>query len=86
MEDTKDLKVLVAEDMALNQLLMKTVLDDFGFECDIVSNEKIAIEKLKVKSYDLILMDLQMPVMNGFEATSYIRNTMINDTYYCTNG
>lgn len=72
----KHIKVLVVEDMALNQLLMKTLLDDFGFEKDIAENGKIAIEKLQTTSYDIILMDLQMPEMNGFEATEYIRNTM----------
>ena len=72
----KDIKVLVVEDMALNQLLMKTLLDDYGFERDMAANGKIAIEKLETKSYDIILMDLQMPEMNGFEATDYIRNTL----------
>jgi PAS domain S-box-containing protein len=72
----KNIRVLVVEDMALNQLLMKTLLDDFGFERDIVSNGKLAIEKLVTNSYDIILMDLQMPEMNGFEATEYIRNTL----------
>jgi len=75
-EELKHIKVLVAEDMALNQLLMKTLLDDFGFERDIAANGKIAVEKLAKKDYDIILMDLQMPEMNGFEATEYIRNTM----------
>ncbi len=74
--EIKNIKVLVVEDIALNQLLMKTLLDDFGFERDIADNGKIAIEKLETKSYDIILMDLQMPEMNGFEATEYIRNTM----------
>jgi len=74
--ETKNIKVLVVEDIALNQLLMKTLLDDFGFERDIAGNGKIAIEKLQNKSYDVILMDLQMPEMNGFEATEYIRTTM----------
>jgi len=74
--EIKDIKVLIVEDMALNQLLMKTLLDDFGFEHDIAENGKIAIEKLKNKSYDVILMDLQMPVMNGFEATEYIRKKL----------
>ncbi|MDO9594409.1 MAG: response regulator, partial [Lutibacter sp.] len=72
----KKIKVLVVEDIALNQLLMKTLLDDFGFECEIASNGKIAIEKLQNNSYDVILMDLQMPEMDGFEATDYIRNTL----------
>ncbi|HEX8515513.1 MAG TPA: PAS domain S-box protein [Bacteroidia bacterium] len=72
----KNVKILVVEDIALNQLLMKTLLEDFGFEMDIASNGKIAIEKLKDNSYDIILMDLQMPEMNGFDATEYIRKTL----------
>jgi len=72
----KDIKILVVEDIALNQLLMKTLLEEFGFELDIAGNGKIAIEKLKSNKYDIILMDLQMPEMNGFEATTYIRKTM----------
>jgi PAS domain S-box-containing protein len=78
-EEIKDLKVLVVEDIPLNQLLMKTLLDDFGFERDIADNGKIAIEKMQTKTYDVVLMDLQMPEMNGFEATDYIRNVMHSD-------
>jgi PAS domain S-box-containing protein len=74
--DIKNIKVLVVEDIALNQLLMKTLLDEFGFEGDIAANGKLAIDKLQKKSYDVILMDLQMPEMNGFEATEHIRNTL----------
>jgi len=55
---------------------MKTLLDDFGFEHDIADNGRIAIEKLQKKSYDIILMDLHMPEMNGFETTEYIRRKM----------
>jgi len=72
----KNIKVLVVEDIALNQLLMKTLLDEFGFQCDIADNGRIAIEKLRYNTFDIILMDLQMPEMNGFEATEYIRHTM----------
>ncbi|MCL4481934.1 MAG: ATP-binding protein, partial [Bacteroidetes bacterium] len=74
--DVKNIKVLVVEDIALNQLLMRTLLDEFGFGCEVASNGKIAIEKLQSNSFDIILMDLQMPEMNGFEATEYIRNTL----------
>lgn len=74
--EIKNIKILVVEDIPLNQLLMKTLLDDFGFERDIAENGKVAIEKLKDKEYDVILMDLQMPEMNGFETTEYIRNTL----------
>ncbi len=71
-----NIKILVVEDIALNQLLMKTLLDDFGFEFDLAENGKIAIEKLQDSSYDIILMDLHMPEMNGFEATAFIRNKL----------
>jgi len=74
--ENKNLKVLVVEDIALNQLLMKTILDDFGFKCDVAENGKLAIEKLGNNNYDIILMDLQMPEMNGFEATEYIRGKL----------
>jgi CheY-like chemotaxis protein/nitrogen-specific signal transduction histidine kinase len=77
--ELKNVKVLVVEDIALNQLLMKTLLDDFGFERDIAENGLIAVEKLKANKYDIVLMDLQMPEMNGFEATEYIRNTLHSD-------
>jgi PAS domain S-box-containing protein len=71
-----NLRVLVAEDVTLNQLLMKTLLDDAGYEVDIASNGKVAVEKLKKNKYDIVLMDLQMPVMNGYEATEEIRNNL----------
>jgi len=74
--EIKNIKVLVVEDIALNQLLMKTLLDDFGFEREIAENGKIAIDKLQEKPFDIILMDLQMPEMNGFEATEFIRTKM----------
>jgi len=78
--EVRNIKVLAVEDIKLNQLLMKTLLDDFGFEHDIANNGKLAIDMLRNKPYDIILMDLQMPEMNGFEATEYIRNTMNSKT------
>jgi len=74
--EIKNLRVLVAEDVTLNQLLIQMILSNFGFEHEVVANGKIAIEKLQTNTYDIILMDLNMPEMNGFEATEYIRNTM----------
>jgi PAS domain S-box-containing protein len=74
--EIKNINVLVVEDIALNQLLMKTLLDDFGFQCEVADNGRLAVEKLQNKSYDIILMDLQMPEMNGFEATVHIRKVL----------
>ncbi|MGV3630190.1 MAG: PAS domain S-box protein [Bacteroidota bacterium] len=76
IEQGKNIRVLVVEDVFLNQLLVKIMLTDFGFDFDIVENGRLAIEKLQQEEYDIILMDLQMPEMNGFEATSYIRVEM----------
>ena len=73
---SNNLKVLIVEDVALNQLLMKAILGGFQIAYDIASNGKMAIEMLQNEVYDIILMDLQMPIMNGFEATKYIRETM----------
>lgn len=77
--ELKNIRVLVAEDIPLNQLLMKTILDDFGFEREIVANGRIAVEKLQENHFDIVLMDLQMPEMNGFEATEYVRNVLKSD-------
>ena len=74
--EIKNLRILVAEDVPLNQLLIKTILSDFGFEYEVVANGKLAVEKLQTNTYDVILMDLMMPEMNGYEATEYIRKTM----------
>jgi len=74
--EINDIRVLVVEDIALNQLLMRTLLDEFGFQCEVAANGKIAVEKLQSNKYDVVLMDLQMPEMNGFEATDYIRNEL----------
>jgi len=74
--DAKNVNVLIAEDIPLNQLLIKIIVDDFGFNTDLASNGKIVIKKMEKSTYDIILMDLQMPEMNGFETTDYIRNTM----------
>ncbi len=77
--ETKNIKILVVEDIPINQLLMKTLLDDFGFQREIAANGKIAIQKMEKEHFDIVLMDLQMPEMNGFEATEYIRNVMKSD-------
>ena len=73
---TTTIKILVAEDNALNQMLIKIQLNEFGFDVDIAENGKVAIEKLRDNHYDIVLMDIQMPEMNGIETTKYIRNEL----------
>ena len=83
----KNVKVLVAEDVKLNQLLMKTILEEFGFEIDMADNGKIAIEKLQKNKYDVVLMDVQMPEMDGFEAHgTYPQQYEIPDSDHCSYG
>ncbi len=77
--ELKNVKVLIVEDIELNQMLITTLLDDFGYEYEIASNGKIAIEKLQNQPFDIVLMDLQMPVMGGFEATAHIRGELNSD-------
>jgi signal transduction histidine kinase/CheY-like chemotaxis protein len=71
---------LITEDNELNQLLMGHILQNNNIRFDIASNGKEAIEKLRDRPYDLILMDLQMPVMDGYETTREIRKILQLDT------
>jgi len=66
-------KILIVEDNLLNQKITKKILERWGAEAPIAENGKIAVEMVQQTKYDLILMDLQMPVMNGIEATKLIR-------------
>lgn len=70
----KGKSILLAEDNRNNQMLAKKVLSDVGCHLDIVENGQIAVEKVQTKHYDLVLMDIQMPVMDGLRATGLIRS------------
>jgi len=69
----KKLRVLVANDDLVNQKLIRILLQKLGCEEDIVSDGKEAVERVMTKEYDICLMDLNMPVMGGVEATREIR-------------
>ena len=68
-----DLRVLLAEDNPINQKLAVTLLQKAGYSVDAVENGEQALEKFKEEHYHAILMDVQMPDMDGFEATGHIR-------------
>ena len=66
-------RVLVAEDVELNQFLAKHIMQAWGFEVTIAVNGRKAVEALQENEFDLVLMDIQMPEMDGISATQYIR-------------
>jgi CheY-like chemotaxis protein len=66
-------RILVAEDNEINQIVTTQVLSKVGYTCDLVANGKEALEALELKDYDLVLMDCQMPELDGFEATRQYR-------------
>lgn len=74
----RDVQILLVEDHKLNQIVaQKTLEKEFtNVVVTIAENGQVAIDKLRDNDYDLILMDLQMPVMDGYEATKYIREQM----------
>jgi CheY-like chemotaxis protein len=68
--------ILIVDDTVLNVKLAMKALGNKQIILDVAENGKICIEKLQQKNYDIILMDLEMPVMDGCEATHYIRKTL----------
>lgn len=66
-------RILVAEDNKINQIVTKNLLLKENYSCTIVSNGKEALEEIKRDNYDLVLMDINMPIMNGNEATAAIK-------------
>jgi len=69
----QSIRVLLAEDVPVNQLLAEKILNGFGYEVDVASDGRSALYQLQKNQYDLVLMDLQMPEMDGYETTRQIR-------------
>lgn len=71
--DLRGLRVLIAEDHPINQLLVQNILQGLGCRTAIVENGALAVERVQSEAFDLILMDVQMPVLDGERATGVIR-------------
>ncbi|MDA1034662.1 MAG: response regulator [Proteobacteria bacterium] len=80
LEKIKGSKILVAEDNLLNQQIAQELLTDEGFKVTIANNGKEAVDLVNNEDFDVVLMDMQMPEMDGLEATMKIRETFASDT------
>lgn len=74
-----NIRILVVEDEPVNQLFVETLLDQFGYQHTHAKNGSHALEILKDKSFHIILMDCQMPIMDGYETTAKIRSMPLQD-------
>jgi len=70
---TDDKKILVVEDNKINQKVIRGLINKYGYEVELVNNGQEAVTTISVNKFDLVFMDCQMPVMDGFEATEKIR-------------
>jgi signal transduction histidine kinase/CHASE3 domain sensor protein/CheY-like chemotaxis protein len=76
IERLKQLKILLVEDSPINVKFISALFENHGMVVDHAENGKVAIEKMAEVAYDMILMDIEMPEMNGYETTTYIRSVL----------
>jgi CheY-like chemotaxis protein len=71
-----DCNILLAEDNLMNQKLLSFMIKSLGLNCTACNNGKEAVEVLRNQKFDLVLMDVEMPEMNGYQATKFIREEL----------
>ena len=76
MKELSKLNILLVEDNQLNVKLILSLFAENNLKVQVAENGSIAIEKLKANTFDIVLMDMEMPVMNGYETTAIIRNEL----------
>ncbi|MFH5833887.1 response regulator [Halalkalibaculum sp. DA384] len=75
----KKINILIAEDNRINQVVTQKILEREGFSVSVVETGLEAVKAVKNNRYDVVLMDIQMPEMNGYEATAEIRKQQQGD-------
>ena len=76
------LNIIIADDIFTNRLLLSEIIEDLGHDFITAENGKEAVDALLNNKIDLVLMDIEMPVMNGLEATRYIREKLPSPKCY----
>lgn len=76
IKELSNLNILMAEDSPLNSKLISILFSQNGLKLQTAENGREAVEKIKADHFDIILMDMEMPVMNGYDATAMIRNEL----------
>lgn len=79
LKKMRRLHILLAEDNLLNIKLASLVFAQYGLTFQVAENGSIAVEKIKNGHFDIVLMDMEMPVLNGYQATNLIRHELKND-------
>lgn len=80
-KEEKDKNIIVVEDNEVNAELLLIHLDELGYTADVVENGQEFLDAMKRKHYDLVLMDCQMPILNGYDATEQYRSKENNDSH-----
>jgi CheY-like chemotaxis protein len=70
----KGVRILLVEDNALNIFVAKSFLEQWGAETDVAENGQLAVDAIDPEKHDIVLMDMHMPIMDGYEAVEIIRN------------
>ena len=78
MDELSKLNILLVEDNQLNVKLILSLFSEYNLKLQVAENGSIAVEKIKENYFDIVLMDMEMPIMNGYEAATYIRKEMKN--------
>jgi signal transduction histidine kinase len=79
MEGLSKLNILLVEDNQLNVKLILSLFSEYNLKLQVAENGSVGIEKIKANKFDIVLMDMEMPVMNGYEAATIIRKELKND-------
>ncbi|BDS10737.1 PAS domain-containing hybrid sensor histidine kinase/response regulator [Aureispira anguillae] len=82
IDSFKELTILIAEDNLINQKLITSIFTQWGIDFDLANNGLEAVEYARTKQYDMIFMDLNMPIMNGYEATVKIKKDPLNLNFH----